>query len=328
MAVPGPEPAAVAELLAGTVEHTVLVPALDPTVLALAGDQHGALTTAQLLAAGTSPTAILHLVRQGVLEHPGRGLYLVTSLKADDETGRHRQLATGALLLYPDAVLAGQTALRAHGVNVWGAPVERPSILRPIRRARGMSSFWVRPERGSTVSTEWGPATPVAEAVAQHAVDHGLAPGLVSADAALRDRLVTKEELADAVAEVAGWRHGSRASAMLRHCDGRRESVGESRAALALALGGFDLVPQVEIVEEDGRLVARVDFVVRGTKVVVEFDGKVKYGSGDPKVLWDEKRREDRLRALGYTVVRITWAQLERPGLVVALVRRAVAAAA
>ena len=49
----------------------------------------------------------------------------------------------------------------------------------------------------------------------------------------------------------------------------------------------------------------------------------MKYAAGDPKVLWDEKRREDRLRRLGYLVVRVTWAQLERPGAVAAAVRAA-----
>jgi len=103
--------------------------------------------------------------------------------------------------------------------------------------------------------------------------------------------------------------------------------VGESRCGVALAIAGIDVTPQVAIRDEHGDLVGRVDFLVTGTKVVVEFDGKVKYASGDRQVLWDEKRREDRLRALGYTVVRLTWADLERPGAVAAAVQRALAGA-
>ena len=86
---------------------------------------------------------------------------------------------------------------------------------------------------------------------------------------------------------------------MLALADGRRESVGESRCALALAVAGIRVVPQVEIRDEGGFLVARVDFVVAGTRVIIEFDGKLKYASGDPAVLWEEKRREDRLRPHG-----------------------------
>ncbi|MBP6526067.1 MAG: DUF559 domain-containing protein [Dermatophilaceae bacterium] len=114
---------------------------------------------------------------------------------------------------------------------------------------------------------------------------------------------------------------------MLLFVDGRRESVGESRCAVAMAMAGIEVTPQALIVDEDGELVGRVDFLVTGTNVIVEFDGKVKYASGDPDVLWKEKRREDRLRRLGYVVVRLTWADLERPGGVAAAVRRALKAA-
>ncbi|MBK8468782.1 MAG: hypothetical protein IPL45_03020 [Actinomycetales bacterium] len=55
--------------------------------------------------------------------------------------------------------------------------------------------------------------------------------------------------------------------------------------------------------------------------VIVEFDGRVKYVNA--AVLWDEKRREDALRALGYEVVRVTWADLEHPERVASLIRAA-----
>ena len=297
---------------------------LDPTVVSLARSQRGALTTRQLLDAGVSEGALLALVTSGVLEHPGRGLYLLTEEVGDGRVARQRALAAGGLLLYPDAVLGGETALLAHGVTVWGSPLRRPTLFRPIRRSGGMTALWVRPARGCRVETEWGPATRLPESLAQHAVDHGLQPGVVSADAALHSGAVTPDDLAEAVEAVAGQRHGSRATAMLRHADGRRESVGESRTGLALALGRIDVEAQVEVRDASGVVVARVDFIVRGTTVIVEFDGKVKYADGDPQVLWAEKRREDRLRRLGYVVVRVTWAHLERPGLVAAMVARAV----
>ncbi len=141
---------------------------------------------------------------------------------------------------------------------------------------------------------------------------------MVSADAALRTGQVTPDDLSAAVEGVSSWPHGSRAVAMGSLADGRRESVGESRCGVDLALAGISVTPQVEIRRPGGGLVARVDFLVDGTMVVVEFDGKVKYADGDPAVLWAEKRREDELRALGYVVVRITWADLERPGAVAA----------
>jgi len=286
-------------------------------------------TTQQAAAAGISAPALVSLVKAGVLRHPGRGLYAVEALVAarSEHEEWHRQLCAGAFLVYPDAVLAGTSALLAHGIPVWGASLAVPSILRPVKRRGGMGAFWVRPLRGAVVQTPWGPASTVADALVQHALDRGIVPGVVSADAALREHLVTGDELVLATAAVDTWPHASRATSMLAFVDGRRESVGESRCGVALAVAGIPVLPQVSIHEADGRFVARVDFLVEGTRVVLEFDGKVKFSAGDPQVLWDEKRREDRLRRLGYAVVRLTWADLERPGAVAAVVRSALRAA-
>jgi very-short-patch-repair endonuclease len=296
---------------------------LDPVLLALAQAQSGVLTTAQLRSAGHTSRRLVGLVATGVLRHPGRGLYVVGRMEESEPVARHRQLTAGALLLYPDALLVGVTALLAHDVDVWGVDLSRPCLRRPMCRSGGMSAFWVRQAPGDAVETAWGPASPVADALVQNAVDWGIVPGVVSADASLRASKTTADELATAVDRVCTQPRGSRAVAMGVFADGRRESVGESRCGVALAMAGFDVTPQVEIRDAAGRVVARVDFLVDDTPVVVEFDGKVKYADGDPEVLWREKQREDRLRALGYVVVRITWADLERPGAVAARVRAA-----
>ncbi len=301
--------------------------ALDPALLDLATAQHGVVTTAQAHACGVSAPALVALVRCGALLHPGRGFYVVPGDREPDASGTHRMLCSAALLLYADAMLSGTSALVAHGVDVWGELPAKPHIRRPVDRARGHACFRVRRAFTSSVDSPWGPAVPVADAVVEHAVERGMVAGVVSADAALHAGVVTEDDLDRAVETVRCWRNGSRAVAMRTFVDGRRESVGESRCGVALALAGIGATPQVEIHEPDGTLVGRVDFLVDGTKVVVEFDGRLKYDSGDPGVLWAEKRREDRLRRLGYVVVRITWADLERPGVVAARVRSALAAA-
>ncbi len=57
--------------------------------------------------------------------------------------------------------------------------------------------------------------------------------------------------------------------------------------------------------------------------VLVEFDGLVRYAGADDLVA--EKRREDRLRALGYEVVRVMWADLEHPERILRAIRQAIA---
>lgn len=112
---------------------------------------------------------------------------------------------------------------------------------------------------------------------------------------------------------------------MLGHADGRSGSVGESRLRLGLLVQRLPVVPQHEI-REVGELVARVDFLVRGTRVVVEFDGLVTYcGDGGSDAVVAEKLREDRIRSLGYEVVRVTWRELDQMDWVAARVRAAVA---
>ena len=93
---------------------------------------------------------------------------------------------------------------------------------------------------------------------------------------------------------------------------------------------GLSFETQVVIADSDG-FAARVDFLVEG--VVLEFDGEIKYQRArddvdalpsDPgQVVWLEKRREDRVRRLGHPFERVIWAELSRPGLLGARIRRA-----
>ncbi len=96
-----------------------------------------------------------------------------------------------------------------------------------------------------------------------------------------------------------------------------------------MLLSGLGLAfrTQVNLRDSLGHI-GRVDFLV-GDRVVVEFDGMVKYDGADGRdALAAEKQREDRLRAAGYEVVRLTWADLKDPERVARLIRQATARAA
>ncbi|CAN7214729.1 type IV toxin-antitoxin system AbiEi family antitoxin domain-containing protein [Knoellia sp. LjRoot47] len=302
---------------------------LDPSLRALAEAQHGLFTTKQAHRTGLSAVALVHAVRSEELLHPARGLYAVAELVDPTSPSRwHTDLSFGAGLLWDDATLSSTTAVLAHGVQVWGAGLSTVHVLRPIDRSIRVGPYRVRQWTGQpTAPTAVGAAVDLPTALAAHAMEQGVVQGVVSADHALHQGLVSFDDLQAAVEVVGGWRHGSRAVSMLSFANGLRESVGESRCSVILEMAGLVLTPQVEIRDHDGRLVGRVDFLVHGTNVIVEFDGRMKYDSGDPAVLWAEKRREDELRRLGYVVVRITWADLERPGAAAAKVRSAIAAA-
>ena len=295
----------------------------------LASAQHGMLTTEQANRAGYRSWALARLVKAGELLHPGRGLYAVPALVDQSGLAWHRHLSVGGVLMYPDALLTGASALIARDLPVWGADLTRPRLVRPPDRSRGATFLWIRPNRGSQPSvSELGPTVGVADALVQHALDSGVQAGVVSADAAMHARLVTPEDIQIAAQRVENWPKGSRARSMTGLMDGRRESVAESLAGVSFAMHGILVEPQVRLYDQNGNFVARVDFLIPGTNVVVEVDGRLKYASGNPQVLWDEKRREDAIRRLGYVVVRLTWADLMNPEVLIAKVRAALAMAA
>lgn len=149
-------------------------------------------------------------------------------------------------------------------------------------------------------------------AVVQTAAVHGVEAAVVAADEAIRTRLLTRDELGWALRHSRLREGADLARAAVARADGRSESVGESRARVLF--GSLDLpAPELQVnLRDDRGLAGRVDFLFRRQRTVVEFDGAVKYAGADGRgALMREKQREDRLRALGYEVVRLTWADLD-----------------
>ena len=106
-----------------------------------------------------------------------------------------------------------------------------------------------------------------------------------------------------------GVRAARRAIALL---DPLSESPGESLSRVRMAELGIPTPHLQRELRDAYGFVARVDFMWPERGVVGEFDGRSKYGmDGDTRAaadrLWQEKLREDRIRALGLTVVRWTW---------------------
>ena len=205
-------------------------------------------------------------------------------------------------------------------------PTYRPDLdrVRLVRRTPGSPRTRPGLSVGRTVPAEAQDAHTVtpALAVVQHGLSSGPLSALVAADGALRSGKTTAQDLDTAL----GWVQQHPRSALIRGfldlADGRRESPGETRLAHILHLMKVSATPQFRISEPGFE--ALVDFLIDDEKVVLEFDGKVKYArtadEPDPfgnrrtpqEVLWHEKRREDRLRELGYEVVRVTWSELRR----------------
>jgi hypothetical protein len=120
---------------------------------------------------------------------------------------------------------------------------------------------------------------------------------------------------------------------VLRLADGRCESAGESRAWHLFWAQGLPMpIPQLEIRDGRGRVVARVDFAWPELGVFLEFDGKVKYerflkqGESPADAVLREKRREELICGItGWRCIRITWADLHHPERTAARIRSVLA---
>lgn len=230
------------------------------------------------------------------------------------------------------AVLSHQSALLLHGIRVSGLDLSYVHVTRragPGRCRAGITHHAAEPPVTEPVTVHDVQLTPGPRAVVEAARFADYANAVAAVDAALHRGLATPPELAEALKLFPG-RCGTRTAAVaVAFGDGRAESVGESRLRILLAdLGLPTPVLQEEIRDSSGCLAGRVDFLLKPWGVVIEFDGELKYGGADgvQKVV-SEKWREDRLRDLGYEVVRISWDDLDHPARVAARINHAIARA-
>ena len=311
--------------------------------------QAGAFTRADALELGCTDARLRAWCRSGQLRTPGYGAYYVpatTSASASapgppndatlsdrfslerEETAR--QIRSIVLTMDESVIVTHESALLLLGLPVWDMPHNAAVHLsrhgsRKRTRRRGVSGHIAPPQLTTSLVGNVRVASP-AWAVAQTACTLGAASAVVAGDAAVHRGVLDCGQLQTVCTALFGTR-GSAPLAMLPgRVDGRSESPGESRLRLLLDSAGFDVTPQRVIYDESGHFVARVDLGVDGSRVLVEFDGMLKYrGTANDGALVAEKRRELALTRLGYAVVRVTWNDLDNPGRVVHCLRTALA---
>jgi len=274
----------------------------------------------QLLAAGFSDSELARMRRVGELISLRRGVYLAGP-EPNHADGRHRPRICAAMTeLAHGAVVSHASAALLHGLPTWRTPLTRVQVTRP-RRSGGRRDPLLHMRTApllpaEIVTVEGVPVTSVARTVVDLARTHCFESGVVTTDAALALGLATAEGLESMLARCKGWPGSPKARRTIAFADARSESVGESRSRAAIAEAGLPSpVPQWEVRTADGRLIGRTDFGWPKYGVVGEFDGMVKYsraltGQDPAEAVFDEKRREDALRALGLTVIRWTWHDL------------------
>ena len=311
------------------VQHEVLA-----GLAALASLQGGVISRRQALDARLTRSEIETLVRgpwvrqrAGAFQLPGTATQ-VGHLELSEQV-----VLAAALLRHRDAVVTHESASRTWGIPLVGVHTQRATVSRQGTRPRtpdaashGRVLVSTLPPHHIALIAGWLRVSTPPRTVADLARTRGLRAGLVAADHALHVGITSPDDL----------------SAMARDC---RNFPGaqliEDVAALASPLpetplesisryefhraGLSEPALQQVICDSDGRFVARADFLLDDW-VVGESDGKGKYLSRDDLI--EEKLREDRLRELGYEVVRWTWDEIWfTPEIVIARIVAAIARA-
>lgn len=275
-----------------------------------------------LLAEGWTDDELRRRRRGGDLRVLRPGAYLSDADADLNPRDRHILLIRAELpRLSPSAVVSHASAAMLHGLPAPPASLRRVHVTRrrPNGGRRGSAvHLHVAPLDESEVVDIRGMAvTSIRRTIVDLGRSETFESAVAATDAALHTRLVRPAALVDGLARCSGWPGAPAARRAVAFADGASESVGESRSRVAIHAAGLPAPRLQWEVREAGRLLGRCDFAWPEHDVVGEFDGRVKYGrllrpGQDPgEVVFQEKLREDELRAHGLTVVRWIWSELD-----------------
>jgi hypothetical protein len=252
------------------------------------------------------------------------GVYcLDETWRTADRRGQHLLMAKGAYLAFPARCLSHVSAAAWHRLPLPFA--DTPVWLTGTPRRGTWYDAQVQVQaapllRSHLIRAEGLKVTSLSRTVADCLRHLTPEDAQIIGDAAVKKNSALRADVEALLGTCTGWPFTERARHRLPQLDGRHESPLESVSFVEMRENDLPLPePQVEIFDEQGWLVGRGDFYWQQYGVLGEADGLMKYDLGPDRqdgrrALVEEKRREDRLRALRLHVVRWGLAELRRPG--------------
>ena len=278
-----------------------------------------------LLADGLTNDEIQRARRTGQWQSLARGAYCDAASAASlTREQLHRLRAEAMAARSPHLVISHISAAAVLGLPVWDARVDAVHMTRigasGGRAAAGRIVHTADLEPTEIVRVSGLKVTAVGRTLVDVACSESYASTVVAADAALHRRWVSATALGAAFTTTRHRRGAAAGRRALTFADGRSESAGES--VTRVIMQRLRLPPpllQVRIYSPKGTFLGRVDLGYPELGVLFEFDGLVKYrkpfrpGEDAAEVVVAEKLREERIRDMGYVVVRFIWAELSDP---------------
>jgi very-short-patch-repair endonuclease len=294
----------------------------DVSLERLAVAQHGVISRDQCLAAGLTLRAIRRRVESGRWELVHSAVFRLTAI---DKSWEQRLMAA--------VLFGGPTALASHrsAAALWRLQgIEERPIEISVGAGRRIGGAIVHRRQPND-----GPERVVKDRIPATGIDRTLvdlaavvSPGRagLALDDALRRRLTTLESTRGVLAR---GRPGAAALRRLLDARNYRDAQLESRleaAMLALlrSRGLPEPVPQYSVTDGSD-FGARLDFAYPSCRLGIEVDG-FRWHSGAERWRRDQ-RRENRLKLLGWTVLRFSWDDVQnRPEIVASQIREALTA--
>ncbi len=263
------------------------------------------------------------LLRAGQLRKVWRGIYARTA-RPDSDAARSLDRARAIAITYGgNALVSHEIALLAHELPTYATGLRQATLVRLTSgdtvRTRDLH---IRRTSRALPSTYIDAAPVVTEAIAfaQVGCALGTDAAVVAADAILHRGSSSVEDLHAAIRTLSPTRGIARARVAIDLLDQNAESPGESQLRLLVRGAGIPIQSQFVVRNAGGRFVARVDFLVKGTRIALEYDGYEKYDAREQdrdesaQRLYDEKLRQEAVARQGYVVIRAIAADLRDPG--------------
>lgn len=278
-----------------------------------------------ILSAGVSNpgerAALYRGAARGVFTKVHPGVYVRTEdWLALDFEGRHVARMHAVQLVRPETVFSHLSAAILWGLPVVGGRLAVPHSVMPVTRGgRSMNGLHRHAIAQPLEVTRIGGlnVTGLAHTAVHVAAGYGPQVSVPVLDAVLGMPAgpVPKERLAELAAEVPGSSGSARCAWAIEFADARSGSPGESVSRVGIHRLGLPRPILQERFDDASGLIGITDFWWPDCRVIGEFDGLGKYlreeftgGKSVAEVVLEEKRRENRLRALDTRVARWDWA--------------------
>jgi hypothetical protein len=291
-----------------------------------AAEQGGAFSRRQAYAAGFSAKQIRQRVSSGDWILLGPDVY-----RGAGQALTRRGLLVAATLS-SQAALSHWSAASLHGMEVPASrrhPVGAPHITtsRPLHvNVPGLVEHRLRLSAEDLIVVDGLAVTTVLRTTLDLLAGLDRSDGLTLLFRAVQQGWLDRDALLSGIRRRAGWHGTPRLREYHAVLATGAHAMSERKLHSLLDEAGIPYDANVRIVLTNGR-VAVVDVLIRGTRIVVEIDGREFHSSAER--FQDDRRRQNALVNDGYTVLRFTWLDLiERPGYVIGVIRQQLAAAA